>query len=997
MQSNTTRNVEKLNFALGAFVPAGGRVFAMCGLVCGIAAFQSSCSGPPRSTSSSEELRHESRSATLFPGERHFQSLRQLTFGGQNAEAYFNGNATEIIFQSTRDSFECDQIFRMDADGANPRLVSTGVGRTTCSFIFPNQPKILYSSSHATLKTCPPRPDHSRGYVWPLLPDFDIYVAGPNGENPTPLAPHEGYDAEAVVSPQGDGIVFTSTRSGDVDIWTMNPDGTGLAQLTNEVGYDGGAFFSLDGKRIVYRANHPSSPEALKDYKELLANDLVRPSVMDLKVMNRDGSDKRTILANGAANFAPYFHPDGKRIIFASNMDADGGRDFDLYTIRVDGTGLERITFNDTFDAFPMFSYDGRLLVFASNRDGKVEGETNVFVAEWTDEVEPGVEQRLADAAPSAADWKAMVERLADPALGGRGLGTPELEKAAELIAKRFEAVGLEPAGDGGTFMQHFKASTSKTLQSASLEVGGKAAKLDEEFQPFPFSSSASGAADAVFVGFGITSGRHQYDDYAGVDVAEKVAVAFRYEPGRNDPNSKFDGTDPTRESDLRFKAINARHHGAAALVVVNPPPDDPRAENVDTLYAFDGAPSEAGIPVLHVSWAAAERLFGDKTLRDGLDAIEREIAPASKPLGVQVKYGVEIEGVQTEVANVVGKLRGTAKGRAIVVGAHFDHLGMGGESSLAPGVEAPHVGADDNASGVAAIIELAEAMKALERATDIYFVAFTGEESGLLGSHWFVEHPPAEAGSFEAMLNFDMVGRLRDGKLNVLGVDTGKGLIDVVRRAQVGLPLDLALSGDGYGPSDQMAFYVKKIPVLHFFTGAHPDYHRPSDTPDKVNPEGAVLVTTYATRVLHELANAPHGKPYVAVRSASAGDSGGDGRRGYGPYFGSIPAFGGEGDVKGVKLSGATPGSPADRAGIKEGDVIVKFGEFDVTTLRDYAFALRQHQPGDSVKVVIVRDGKEIEVEATLQEKKGGDGKKSPHGHGEPKSPAESQPQSPH
>lgn len=939
-----------------------------------------------------------------FSGEKHFSNLTQLTFGGENAEAYFNADATEIVFQSTRDGFGCDQIFRMDVDGTNPRLVSTGQGRTTCSFVFPDQPKILYSSSHATLKTCPPRPDSSRGYVWPLLPDFEIYVAGANGENPTVLAPHPGYDAEAVVAPTGDGIVFTSTRSGDIDIWSMNPDGTGLTQLTDEVGYDGGPFYSFDGTQIVYRANHPTDPGKLKDYQDLLANNLVRPSVMDLRVMNRDGSNKRTILSNGAANFAPYWHPDGKRIIFASNLDDEGGRDFDLFMIDSDGRNLTRVTFNPSFDAFPMFSHDGKKLIFASNRYGAAEGDTNVFIADWTDELPPGVEAITDRAKPieqrapaiEATSWLGLVEELADPALAGRGLGTAGLEQAGTLIAKRFEAAGLEPAGDNGTFLQNFGASTSKSVTSAQLTVAGQPAVIDTEFRPFPFSASGDLTAEAVFVGYGITSGPHDYDDYAGVDVEGKVAVAFRFEPQRHDEASRFDGAQPTRESDLRFKGINARHHGAAALIIINPPP---AAGEQDTTYEFGGTPSEIGIPVFHLTWAAASRLFGAAALGRGYGVIESSGKPASVALGVQAKLTAAIEAVNANVANVVGRLPGKNSKRAIVIGAHYDHLGLGGEGSLAGGTSEPHLGADDNASGVASIVELAEALGALERETDIYFVAFTGEESGLLGSHWFVEHPPLPLPQVEAMLNFDMVGRLRDGQLTVMGTGTAKGLNAVVRRAQLGLPLDLQTSADGYGPSDQMAFYARKVPVLHFFTGAHEDYHRPSDTADKVNADGAALVTTFALRIAHELANAELAKPYIAVRSDQAGDTGTSGRRGYGPYFGSIPAFGGEAQ-KGVKLSGTRAGSPADKAGIKAGDVIVKLGEYDVTTLKDYAFALRQHKPGDAVKVVVMRDGKQVTVEATLTEKKSDSDSKSPHGHGSkpPADSPESQPStSPH
>ena len=939
-----------------------------------------------------------------MPGERHFKSIRQLTFGGENAEAYFSADGTELIFQTTRDGFGCDQIFRMNVDGTNQRLVSTGKGRTTCSFIYPDQPKILYSSSHATLDTCPPRPDMSRGYVWPLLPDFDIYVAGAEGENPTPLAQHPGYDAEAVISPAGDGIVFTSTRSGDIDIWYMKPDGTGLKQLTDEIGYDGGPFFSLDGQRIVYRSNHPTDPRKLADYKALLADNLVRPSVMDLRVMNRDGGQKRTLLSNGAANFAPYFHPDGKRIIFASNLDDPGGRNFDLYTIRDDGTHLERITFNPSFDAFPMFSHDGRMLVFASNRNGKNEGDTNVFIAEWTDEVEPGPEASLeGSAAIEAGTWSQLVGELAAPQLAGRGLGTPGLEQAVQIVSRRFESAGLNPAGDGGTYFQRFDAATSKTIESATLTVAATPAKLDEDFRPLPFSASGTASGNALFAGFGITSSEHDYDDYAGTDASGKVVVVFRFEPRRTDAKSKFDGDKPSRASDLRFKAINARHRGAAGLLIVNPP--DTAAQE-DVLHGFTGVPSDAGIPVAHLTWKAASRLFGADTLQGAYKRIEETEAPASTDLKTVVQLQSVIKSQTTSVANVVGFLPATAGDtqRAIVLGAHVDHLGTGGEGSLADSHQTgePHLGADDNASGVATLVELAEALGATDRATNVYFVAFTGEESGLLGSHWFVEHPPVPRDSIEAMLNFDMVGRLRDGRLTVLGTGTAKDLVTVLRRAQVGLPLDLHTSADGYGPSDQMAFYARKIPVLHFFTGAHEDYHRPSDTADKVNAEGAAVVTTLAYRVARDLVNAPAAYPYMAVKSDQAGDSGGDGRRGYGPYFGSIPAFGAEG-VKGVKLSGARPGSPAHKAGIVKDDVIVKFGEHDVTTLKDYAFALRQHSPGDTVEVVLMRDGKEVKVRATLAKKKSGG--KSPHGHGtsphgtSPHSSAESGPtkSSPH
>lgn len=319
------------------------------------------------------------------PAEKHLRNITQLTFGGENAEAYFSADGGRLIFQSTRDGRGCDQIYTMSVDGSNVRMVSTGTGRTTCGYFFPNLGRILYSSTHLGNTECPPRPDFSQGYVWAIYPSYDIFIARPNGSELKQLTKTPGYDAEATISTSGKKIVFTSTRDGDLDIYTMDANGRNVRRLTNEIGYDGGPFFSRDGKQIVYRAHHPQTEKDKADYLSLLKSNLIRPTMLELWVMNADGSNKRQVTRNGKANFAPYFFPDGKRIIFASNMDDPKGRNFDLYTINVDGSGLERVTDNDTFDGFPMFSPDGKKLVFASNRNAKVRGETNIFIAEWVE------------------------------------------------------------------------------------------------------------------------------------------------------------------------------------------------------------------------------------------------------------------------------------------------------------------------------------------------------------------------------------------------------------------------------------------------------------------------------------------------------------------------------------------------------------------------------------------------------------------------------------
>jgi TolB protein len=321
--------------------------------------------------------------ALLAPGEEKFlANVRQLTFGGQNAEAYWSSDGRQLIFQSDGGELPCDQIFTMNADGSNRRRVSNGEGKTTCSYFFPSGDRILYGSTFRASPACPPKPDRSHGYVW-ALDDYDIYTAKPDGSDIRPLFSSPAYDAEATISPDGKTIVFTSARDGDLEIYSMAADGSNVKRLTHAPGYDGGPFFSDDGKKIVYRADHPDAPEDLARYRENLARGTYAPRALEIRVMNADGSGDHAVTANGKANFAPYFLPGNREIIFSSNLADEKGRDFDLYLIREDGTGLTRVTYSPDFDGFPMFTRDGKRLVFASNRNGQKPHETNIFVADW--------------------------------------------------------------------------------------------------------------------------------------------------------------------------------------------------------------------------------------------------------------------------------------------------------------------------------------------------------------------------------------------------------------------------------------------------------------------------------------------------------------------------------------------------------------------------------------------------------------------------------------
>ena len=315
------------------------------------------------------------------------KNVRMLTDEGENAEAYLSFDNKKLIFQSTHGDYKCDQIFTMNLDGTDKKLVSTGYGRTTCSYFLPGDKEIIYASTHAADSACPPPPDMSKGYVWKVYSAFDIYKANADGSNPRPFITAPGYDAEATVSPKGDKIVFTSQRDGDLDIYTCDIDGSNVQRLTDELGYDGGPFYSWDGSKIVYRSYHPKTDEQINEYKDLLKEEMIKPSSFQIMVMDADGSNKHQVTDNNSANFAPFWLPDNKRIIFCSNLNSTNPRmpDFNLWIINEDGTGLEQVTFYEQFDGFPMFTSDGKKLVFDSNRFNKKPHDTNVFIADWVE------------------------------------------------------------------------------------------------------------------------------------------------------------------------------------------------------------------------------------------------------------------------------------------------------------------------------------------------------------------------------------------------------------------------------------------------------------------------------------------------------------------------------------------------------------------------------------------------------------------------------------
>jgi Tol biopolymer transport system component len=750
--------------------------------------------------------------ALSFPEETRLKNIRQLTFGGTNAEAYWSFDGQWLSYQhkdSGNNPAQCDQIFRLSVDGKTHQQVSNGLGRTTCAFYYPNDSRILFSSTHASNSACPAPPDFSKGYVWPIYSSYQIYSTKPDGSNLTPIEPGapRAYNAETTVCKDG-SVVFTSDRGGDLDLYFGKLDSFGLLQdikqVTNTLGYDGGAVFSPDCKKIVWRASRPRLGKEADEYRALLKKHLVKPTELEIWTANADGSHARQVTRMGVASFAPAFTPDGQSILFASNPRDPHGRHFDLYLIRHDGTGLERVSYSNTFESFPMFSPDGKYLAFSSNRNGKEPRETNVFIADWVDA--PGSSFLKDDPAGRAMT---MIRTLSDPSMEGREPGAPGMSRALDQVEKAYQEIGLNP------FFETYRQPVQ--------------VKLREKKQ-------------------------------------ERVV--------------------------------------------------------------------------------SSENLIG----RSG---------------------------------------DGCGRGMPVIIGAHLDHLGYGAENSLELNRRVVHPGADDNASGVATLLEAARLIQADPAAKKgcFVFAAFTGEEAGIAGSSQFVKRLKDRKIKPKAMLNVDMAGRLENNKLTVFGSDSALEWKPLVEKECSQRRLTCVGGGDGYGPSDHMAFYIAHVPVLHFFTGPHVDYHRGTDTADKINATGVVQVAEVVAAVALDSASTRQRLTYQKAQGVSP--MGRVGRKNsHGAYLGTIPDYatlsspsgpGGAGAPQGgVPLAGARPGSPADQAGIREGDILLSIetpnpqgiGEpvaHPIHNLNQFTDVLSDLLPGQKIILSVKRKGTIVKLPATV------------------------------
>ena len=569
----------------------------------------------------------------------------------------------------------------------------------------------------------------------------------------------------------------------------------------------------------------------------------------------------------------------------------------------------------------------------------------------------------------SASRYFEHVRYLASDEMKGRGDGSPELNKASEYIAEQFRLWGLRPMGDGNSYFQTFEITVGAEIgPKTQLQLNGASLKINEDFVPVRFSSNADVDADVVFAGFGITAPELHYDDYQNIDATGKVVVVLRHQPQESDKTSPFTSTP---HAGFINKAINAKQHGARAIIFIT---DGNHTDEEVGRATRDAETDDLGIPSVHAKRDYVVKLLSDagKDLTGIQKKIDTDLQPQSFDLpNARAHIVTEIVRTRKSVKNVVAAVTGTdsaLQNEWVVVGAHYDHLGLGDRNSLAPSaIGQVHHGADDNASGTAGVMELARlaARNKNEWKRSVLFITFAGEEIGLLGSSYFINHPTIPLKNTVAMLNMDMIGRLSNDRLFIGGVGTSPDFRGWLEDFDRSVRLRLDYSESGYGPSDHMSFNAKKVPVLFFFSGLHSDYHKPSDTFDKINPDGAVKILSLVDLMLDKIATQSGHLEYTEVQQPRSPVSA-SGGSGYGPYFGSVPDF--RDDLQGVLFADVQNSSPAAKAGLKQGDLLIEFDGKPIQNLYDFTYALRSKKPGDRVSVVVKRNGQDVKADVTLE-----------------------------
>ncbi|MGI9499955.1 MAG: M28 family peptidase, partial [Geminicoccaceae bacterium] len=811
-------------------------------------------------------------------------NTRQLTFEGRRAgEGYFSADGSKLIFQSERETDNpFYQIYLMDLETGDTERLSTGVGKTTCAWLHPDNRRMLFASTHLDPKALDKQEEEfaerekgGRRYSWSFDEHYDIFERPIDGDGELiNLTDAIGYDAEGSYSPDGEEILFASNRhayegalspedqarlekdpSSFMELYVMKADGTDVRRLTDAPGYDGGPFYSADGEKIVWRRFAEDGHSA------------------EVFVMNRDGTGERRITELGAMSWAHFFHPSGDYVIFATSVH--GFANFELYL--VDSAGERepvRVTSVESFDSLPVFSPDGRTLAWASARTA--DKKPQLFMAEWNDDaardllgleenvtVLPGEVPSLPESTAdiSADDLRRHVEVLASEAMEGRLTGSRGEKLATDYVAQAFERLGLEPAGDDGSYFQPFDVTTGVSLGPDNrLKIAGieATAEVDRDWRPLGMSKEGEiEPAGIVFAGYGVVAPKGDntqgaYDSYAGLDVEGRWVMVFRHLPGDIGAERR---QHLHRYADIGYKAAVARERGAVGLIVVSGPNAD-GADNRDELVplGFDAVTAGSTLGALSISNDLALIMLA--SLEKDLAALQSELDEGEQVPGfeipdLEIRASVDLDQQIETGRNVLARLAASdgSSGSAVMVGAHVDHLGRGVEGkSLARDDQLGqiHFGADDNASGVAGLLEIAEyladqkARGKLDLPRDVVFAAWSGEELGLLGSSHFVKRFAGDKREtlqpeIAAYLNLDMIGHYRDS-LILQGVGSSGFWPGEIERRNVPVGLAITTNDNAFLPTDATSFYLMGVPVLNAFTGSHSHYSTPADTADTLN-----------------------------------------------------------------------------------------------------------------------------------------------------------------
>lgn len=918
--------------------------------------------------------------------------IRQLTYdGARSGEGYFSADGRQMIFQSEREAGNpFYQMYLMDLATGSVRRVSPGLGKTTCGWIHPGGRKVMFASTQADPEARAKQDKElaerasgqTRRYAWDYDPEYELVEFDLASAKWKHLTNALGYDAEGAYSPDGTRIVFASNRdaysrelspgekaifdkdkSYFMDIYVMNADGSGVQRLTGAPGYDGGPFFSADSKKITWRRFSEDGSKS------------------EIFTMNADGTGEKQLTRDGVVSWAPFFHPSGDYLIFGANKEGFGN--FELYIVDAEGNHAPvRVTDSKGFDGLPAFAPDGVRLAWSSARTPN--GKPQIFLADWNDAEarrllgiakawQPKPSLPLALPVREDAEARRHVTVLASEAFEGRLAGTPGEVMATDYVAKVFADLGLEPAGDDGTWFQPFAFTAGVSLGPGNrLEAKGAdlpAQAIDKTWRPLAFSMPGEvKAAPVAFAGYGIEAPadgpQAASDSYAGLDVQGKWVLIFRDLPRDLEPARK---QHLLRYSELPYKAATARRKGAVGLIVA-PIPGVPYKDPLVRL-AHDPAGGISALAALSLDGPSAQALLKSAGA-EAADLAARldkgEEVPGFQLPGVTLAATIDIQRETRTGRNVLARLRTGAAPAAplVVMGAHVDHLGHGDLSnSLAREDEKGqvHSGADDNASGVAAMLAAARRLTLQVRAgtlrtrRDFLFAAWSGEELGVLGSNHFVTQVAKEANPatrFAAYLNMDMVGRLRE-RLSLMGIGSSPVWRGLAERYSLPLGLALELKDDAYLPTDATPFYIKGVPILQAFTGVHGEYHTPRDKPDLVDYQGLTAISRFMERIARDLALSGDTPAYLAQERPK----GEGGRKRSNVYLGTIPDYAREG-VKGVYVSGVAKGGPAEAAGLKEGDVIRRLGGTDIASLYDYVAVLNTLKVGQPTEMVIERAG---------------------------------------